>query len=536
MSHTAGPYHGPQARWGRALALVLAIGVGLFTAVGPAQAEGTVRAWGNNGNGQLGDGTTVNRPTPVEVGGLNEVVAVVAGAYHSLVLRADGTVWGWGYGCDGQLGAGPFNDCINKQTTPVAVSGLTGVVAVATGESHGLALKADGTVWAWGMSSDGELGPGPLPPTGLPVAVGGLTGMIAVAAGGGFPGDAHSLALKANGTVWAWGSNCHAQLGDPGLPTNLNGPCVERPTPEAIGGLAAAIAVAAAQQRSLAVQADGTVWEWGKGNSTPVAVSGLTGVVTVAASFSHALALKADGTVWAWGANDRGQLGDGTTVDRPTPVAVTGLTDVVAVASGVRHSLALKTDGTVRAWGANDLGQLGDGTTLDRHTPVAVSGLTGVEQVASGYAHSLAIKTCDWAESLLDPDCFDNLVPPLEWSIVGCEIVDCCPFCPLLSKIDWVIHVDGDPFEALMFRFDNLLPRHVGTLRTQGNAVWLKDSRLLIRGPGEVVLQGFETLQRAGPPAGVALGAADGAGANSAAKDRRPRQQRRPRRTRGRHG
>jgi alpha-tubulin suppressor-like RCC1 family protein len=170
---------------------------------------------------------------------------------------------------------------------------------------------------------------------------------------------------------------------------------------QVLGGLSDVINVAAGASHSLAVKTDGTVWAWGYnnygqlGNNTtvqknaPVQVSGLSGVTNVAAGESYSLALKRDGTVWAWGWNLFGQLGDNTTVDKSTPVQVSGLSDVIAVAAGYYHSLALKRDGTVWAWGYNGNGALGDGTTASSSTPVQVQGLGAVTLMAAGRFHSL---------------------------------------------------------------------------------------------------------------------------------------------------
>ncbi|MBI4495208.1 MAG: tandem-95 repeat protein, partial [Chloroflexi bacterium] len=175
-----------------------------------------------------------------------------------------------------------------------------------------------------------------------------------------------------------------------------------RPTPVQVSGLSGMTAVAAGQEHSLAVKSDGTVWAWGynwagqlgdgttTSRPTPVQVSGLSGMTAVAAGQEHSLAVKSDGTVWAWGDNFNGQLGDGTTTRRFTPVQVSSLSNVVAVAGGSSHSLVRKGDGTVWAWGYNNRGQLGDGTTTSRSVPVQVSGLSNVVAVAAGQYHSLA--------------------------------------------------------------------------------------------------------------------------------------------------
>ncbi|MGB9825198.1 MAG: invasin domain 3-containing protein, partial [Desulfofundulus sp.] len=176
-------------------------------------------------------------------------------------------------------------------------------------------------------------------------------------------------------------------------------------TGQQIPVLLAGVVINGNYSHSLEVKSDGTVWAWGNNNfgqlgdgttinhATPVQVKNLTGVVAVAAGYYHSLALKSDGTVWAWGSNHYGQLGDGTTTDRYTPVQVQNLTDVVAVAANDFYSLALKSDGTVWAWGDNSYGRLGDGTTTNRTVPVQVKNLTSVVAIAAGSWHPLALKS-----------------------------------------------------------------------------------------------------------------------------------------------
>src|SRR3989304_2356071 len=198
--------------------LVMMLVIGIFVPTTPVDAQGTLAVWafGGNNYGQLGNGTTINRTTPVQVSGLTGVGAIASGYGHSLALKTDGTVWAWGFNDRGQLGDGTT---INR-TTPVQVSGLTGVAAIAGGYGHSLALKTDGTAWAWGQNNGGQLGNGTstiFGATTTPVQVcesggcsnGYLTGVAAIA--GGF---FHSLALKTDGTVWAFGVNSTSQLGD----------------------------------------------------------------------------------------------------------------------------------------------------------------------------------------------------------------------------------------------------------------------------------------------------------------------------------
>jgi len=225
----------------------------------------------------LGNGTyTTTSPygidTPGTVSGLTGVTAIAGGYLYSLALKTDGTVWAWGWNPYGELGNGTFAGCSCGIDTPVQVLGLTGVTAIAGGFEHALALKSDGTVWAWGLQSFGELGNGTFGNPGLqtgsdkPLQVLGLTGVKAIAAVG-----FHSLALQSDGTVWAWGDNAYGELGN-GTYTNSNTP----------------------------VQVLG-----------PGGVGFLTGVAALAGGAYHSLALKSDGTVWAWGQNTSGELGNG---------------------------------------------------------------------------------------------------------------------------------------------------------------------------------------------------------------------------------
>jgi alpha-tubulin suppressor-like RCC1 family protein len=354
-----------RVNWRTRHAAVLFVSLALFCLCQAARAQGTV-AWGYNADGQLGNGTFTRTDTPVQVIGLTGVTTIAAGNHHSLALKSDGTVWAWGQNLFGQLGNGTFTtltittpyDGIN---TPVQATGLTGVTAIAAGVQHSLALKNDGTVWAWGYNFYGQLGNGTfttIDPSGVntPVQVTGLTGVKAVAAGG-----YHSLALKNDGTVWAWGYNLYGQLGN-GTYTNTSP----------------------------------------FGIVTPVQVIGLTGVTAIAGGGYNSLALNSDGTVWVWGGNDQGQLGNGTyTTTKPfgidTPVQVIGLTGVTAIAGGFGQILALKSDSTVWDWGSNLDGELGIGTYTTTsppgiNTPVQVIGLTGVTAIAAGGGQSLALQ------------------------------------------------------------------------------------------------------------------------------------------------
>ncbi|WP_309890693.1 hypothetical protein [Archangium sp.] len=329
--------------------------------------DGTVWAWGANSYGQLGDGTTTQRTTPVQVVGLDNVGAVAAGDTHSLALKKDGTVWAWGHNEYGKLGDGTTT----TRHTPVQLAGLTNVVAIDAKKDHSLAVKKDGTVWAWGNNAYGKLGDGTTMTRYTPVQVVGLSGVVSVAAGW-----MSSQALKQDGTVWGWGFNEQGQLGDGTIKSKL--------TPVQVVGLTGATLLVAGDLHALAVKQDGTAWGWGNNETgqlgdgttttrlTPVQVSGLSGVTSIDTSYGHSLAVRQDGTVWGWGSNYVGQLGDGTTTQRLTPVQVPAFSGVVVIRAGGMHSLALQQDDSTWAWGYNYSGQLGNGSIWESHSPVKV--------------------------------------------------------------------------------------------------------------------------------------------------------------------
>jgi alpha-tubulin suppressor-like RCC1 family protein len=328
------------------------------------RSDGTVMTWGDNHNGQLGVGSTAVYSCLVLVGGLTDVIRLSAGYLHTVALKDDGTVWTWGDNQYGQLGDGTKTD----RTAPTQVGGLPIIIAVSGGQYHTLALSSDGTVWAWGQNTSGQLGNDTVTDSLTPVLAvdpsnpaAPLTGIIAITAGG-----SHSLAIKDDGTVWAWGQNSGGQLGDTTY--------ISSDLPVLVAAPSGITALSAGTIHSLAQTASATAMAWGSNangqlgdgtnlqRTTPVSVIGLTGVVSIDAGYNHSLAVSG-GTVWAWGNNFSGQLGLGTTdgVAHMTPAQVPDLTGVLSVAGGGTHSVALKNDGTVWVWGDNQLGQLGIG-------------------------------------------------------------------------------------------------------------------------------------------------------------------------------
>lgn len=268
-----------------------------------------------------------------EIAGLTLPVTAVSMAFdHSLVIGADGSVWAWGGNFYGQLGIGNTDD----SDTPVQVTTLSDVIAVAaTRNAAGatsVALRRDGTVWTWGLGGPFSLlGDGATENRLVPAPVPGLTDVTGISVGA-----VSVMALRRDGSVWAWGNNDFGQLG--------NGD----------------------RTRSL----------------VPIQAPGLTDAVAIHAAAQASFAVRRDGTLWAWGRNLSGQLGDGTDIDRLTPVQAVGLENVAAVSSSGGFTLALRRDGSVWAWGLNDNGQLGDGTTASRLVPRPVLGFGPASQNA----------------------------------------------------------------------------------------------------------------------------------------------------------
>ncbi len=367
--------------------------------------DGTVWVWGNNQDGQLGNGGTTVSPTPVpiQVSRLIDVATISAGHQHIVALKSDRTLWAWGIIPTNLSYRWGF-----RIPTFVTFEGLdnTQILKIAAGLNHTVAILSDGTVWGLGRNSRGELGTTrSSSSTVQAVRISGLSHIGAVAVG-----DYHTVALKDDGTVLALGDNSAGQLG--------NGTTTNSSIPVQVSGLSDVIAISSGSYHAVALKADGSVWAWGSnrydqvGNGTtnatiPVQISGLNSITAIAAGHYHNLALKNDGTVWAWGGNRYGQIGNGTTMNSSIPVQIPEFYDVAGIAGGFSHSEALKYDGTVWAWGSNIKGELGNGTISDSWLPVQVLGSNsqGFLNLGNLTTPRPADRIFNWAEWIL-PELF----------------------------------------------------------------------------------------------------------------------------------
>jgi alpha-tubulin suppressor-like RCC1 family protein len=343
--------------------------------------DGTVFMWGSNSKGQYGDGTATTSYLPVKVPAPENVASVALGQESTLYLKNDGTVWACGNNAQGQLGDGTTNN----RYKIVPVPKMTDVKEIATGISFSVALKNDGTVWAWGNNMYGTLGDGTYISKYSPEKVNGLPFIVKIAAGFN-----HVLALDSEGTVWTWGLKTEYGVGeydDKGSPFS-NTIAVKVP-------ISQVISIAAGGTNSLALKNDGTIWAWGDnregqiGDGTkvsradPVQVQGLENVVDIDAGSDFSLAKLNNGQIWAWGNLIDGMLENGTkNAEYLTPVRVKTLENYALISLRSGYIFAMTTDGAIEALGLNDAGVLGDGTTEYRQKPVRVA--IGLQKNSSG--------------------------------------------------------------------------------------------------------------------------------------------------------
>lgn len=315
--------------------------------------NGYLYAWGQNGQEQVGNGTTKAIRSPLKV--MANVRSVSAGNEFSLIIKTDNSLWEFGE---------------SKKMI------MDNVISASQGNfDTSMAIKADGSLWSWGSNDYGILGDGTTTDRSTPEKI--MNDVIAVSVGG-----SHAMAIKSDGSLWGWGRNYNGQLGD--------GTTDDKYVPEKVMDDVAA--VSCGDWHTVALKTDGSVWVWGySGNneylgSTDSSINPhpnkvMQDVIAIAAGTGHTMVIKNDHSLWGWGWNNDGQLGDGTETFASEPIKI--LDNVASVSCGWLHTLALKTDGTLWAWGLNGnghednysgSGQLGDGTLVSKSTPVKVMG------------------------------------------------------------------------------------------------------------------------------------------------------------------
>lgn len=320
---------------------------------------------------------------------------ISTGFLYSATISSDGSLWVWGRNGRGSLGLG--YDMRGEIFSPMQIGTDTDWASVTTG-TYTVAIKTDGSLWAWGINSFGQLGDGTITTRCTPIQIGTDTDWVRVTIGGN-----HTVAIKEDGSLWSWGRNSFSQIGD--------GTTIDQLTPVQIGTDTDWVRVTAGSDHTMALRADGSIWAWGRNTyyqfgdgitpggyratpqSTPLQIGTDTDWAFITTGERHTAAIKTDGSLWTWGWNWFGQLGDGTTVNQPTPVQIGTDIDWVYVAVDVASTIALKSDGTLWTWGANDDGQLGDGTTIHRHTPVQIGTDTDWVSIARNNGRTLAVKT-----------------------------------------------------------------------------------------------------------------------------------------------
>jgi alpha-tubulin suppressor-like RCC1 family protein len=375
------------------LAVVLSLLLGALSTVFPVIAQGEssnqIYDWGNTSKGGPQCKGALCYAAPQPVSGLSNVVAIDAGNSFNLAILSDGSVMAWGQNQDGQLGNGTTSQGF---TPPGPVIGLSNVVQTVDGNNDALALLSNGTVMAWGNNQSGQLGNGTKQNASVPEPVPGLSGVVELAAGGN-----HAYALLSNGTIMAWGAGSYGQLGDHST-KNRTTPVMVSGISTAVavtsGNLFGGALLSDGTVLSWGYNAFGQLGNGTTQNSTvPVPVMGLTGVTELSyggnvLTNGHSMALLTDGTVETWGCNTNGQLGNGTEVNSSVPVPVAGLSMVTDIEAGGAHSMALLADGTVMTWGSNQQGQLGNMTLQQGATPMPV--MMNAVMISAGSEHSLA--------------------------------------------------------------------------------------------------------------------------------------------------
>jgi alpha-tubulin suppressor-like RCC1 family protein len=383
-------------------------GTAWATIVPPIVYNNSAWTWGIGSSGTLGDNTTVDKSSPVSViGGFTDWSEISMGGSsggtvgRGHAIRTNGTLWSWGYAGAGGLGDNGTGG-VPRSSPVIVAGGFTDWCQVSAGSCHSLAVRTNGTAWAWGLGCCGRLGNNCTTDRSSPVSVvGGFTDWCQVSTG---PTSCHSLGVRQNGTAWGWGCGSIGRLGD--------NTTADKSSPvSVVGGFTDWCQVSAGYQHSIAVRQNGTAWGWGRGDwgrlgtnstvssSSPVSVvGGFTDWCQVVAGSGASLGVRQNGTAWGSGDPYSGILGNNTDCyleRKSSPVSVVGgFTDWCQISIGSYGANAVRTNGTAWAWGNNGGGALGDGTTVNKSSPVSVvGGFTDWCQVSAGNGTSAGIRS-----------------------------------------------------------------------------------------------------------------------------------------------
>ena len=329
-------------------------------------------AWGYNGEGQLGDGTTTNKKSPTLTKVATNWKSISSGLSHSMAINSSGELYAWGGNRYGQLGDGNTSNAFRK--SPVRVGTATWT-SVSCNKYQSIAINSSGELWAWGHNASGQLGDGTTTtPILSPKLIGTSTNWTYVSCG-----QNHSMAINSSGELWTWGSNAQGQLGD--------GTNNDTLSPKRIGTATNWISISAGANHSLAINSSGQLYAWGyngvgqlgmsTGNMTsPTRIGTATDWESISCGVNNTMAINSSGELYVWGDNSYGQLGTGNTTNLSTPTRIGTSINWKFISTGVVHSMAITTSGELYTWGVNSDGELGDGTLTNTNSPNRVGTAT----------------------------------------------------------------------------------------------------------------------------------------------------------------
>lgn len=364
------------------------------TAVIALKNAGTLWVWGQNTYGNFGNGTTANSNVPVQTGAAFRWKKMNLGQTHVTAIRTDGTLWAWGENTYGQLGNGESAEATNETMLQVGTNNDWADLYTGNGYAQSFAVKADGSTWAFGDNTRGQLGTGNLIAQLEPIATTNNTDWM------DFQMGANNTSFIRGGKAWGTGANSSFQLGN----GHVNPPITPVYNPLLNPQVNDIISYSTGFATAYAVRADGTLWGWGQNSNyqladgtttlrrVPVQIGAGSEWTAVYAGYGFALALKSDGTLWGWGGNSSAQLGINNTVNQQEIVQIGTDTDWASISAGTSHVVAIKTAGSLWAWGLNSNGQIGTGTTTLQAEPVQIGTDHDWIAASTGSAHTMAIK------------------------------------------------------------------------------------------------------------------------------------------------